>query len=123
MHPGTPGFTELSNPTPGRWFNTDAYALPPLIPGTSIRDYGNVGRHPPYARSDGIANFDLSIFRKFPFGEGNFVEFRAELFNAFNSPAFGLPNGNFSSTNFGTVTSTLAAIPERQVQLGLKIVF
>ena len=65
----------------------------------------------------------MSIFRKFPFGEGNFVEFRAEMFNAFNSPAYNLPNGSLSSTNFGTVTSTLAAIPERQVQLDLKIVF
>jgi hypothetical protein len=91
MHPGTPGFTELSNPTP--------------------------------ARSDGVVNFDLSIFREFPFGEAKFVEFRAELFNAFNTPACNLPNGNFSSTNFGAVTSTLGAIPERQVQLGLKIIF
>ena len=72
---------------------------------------------------DGVANFDLSIFRQFPFGEGKMVEFRVEFFNAFNSPAYNLPNANLSSTAFGLVTSTLATIPERQIQLGLKIQF
>ena len=123
LRPLLVGDPELSNPTPTRWFNTDAYVLPPVIPGTTIRSYGNVGRHPPYARSDGVANFDLSIFRQFPFGEGKRVDFRVEFFNAFNSPVFNLPQGNFSSTNFGVVTSTQQSITERQIQLGVKIIF
>ena len=123
LRPILVGDPELSNPTPTRWFNTGAYQLPPVIPGTTIRSYGNVGRHPPFARSDGVANFDLSIFRQFPFGEGKRVEFRAEFFNAFNSPVFNLPQGNLSSTNFGVVTSTQRSITERQIQLGVKIIF
>ena len=92
-------------------------------PGSTVLGYGNVGRHPPYARTDGVANFDLSIFRQFPFGEGRFLEFRFEFFNAFNSPVYGTPSANFSSTNFGQVTSTLGTIPERQIQIGGKIIF
>jgi hypothetical protein len=113
----------LSNPTPARWFNTDAYQFPTPLPGSTVLGYGNVGRHPPYARTDGVTNFDLSVFRQFPFGEGKFVEFRAEFFNAFNTPVFDAPDANLSSTRFGVVSSTLSTIPERQIQFGLKIVF
>ena len=73
--------------------------------------------------ADGVTNFDLSIFRQFPFSEGKFVELRAEFFNAFNTPVFGTPDSNLSSTRFGIVSGTLSTIPERQIQFGLKIVF
>ena len=51
------GDPHLGNPTPARWFNTDAFAAP--APFT----FGNSGRHA--LRSDGVTNFDLSLFRDF----------------------------------------------------------
>lgn len=48
-------------------------------------------------------------------------EFRLEVFNLMNRTNFGAPNGNRSSTAFGTITS-LATTP-RQVQLGFKVNF
>ena len=71
---------------------------------------------------DGRANFDLSLFRKFPlpWREGMLLEFRAEAFNAFNSTMFDAPTSNMSNANFGKVTS---ASGERQIQLGLKVIF
>jgi hypothetical protein len=104
----------LSNPTPERWINTDAFAVP--APFT----FGNAGRN--ILRADGRANFDLSIFRHFrlPFREGARLEFRVESFNAFNSTQFNAPTSNLSNSNFGKV---LSAEGERQFQIGMKLLF
>lgn len=39
-------------------------------------------------RAVGLVNFDLSAFKRFPFGEKRFVQFRADFFNAFNHARF-----------------------------------
>lgn len=84
-----------------------------------MRQYGDSGRH--NVRTDGVSNFDLSVFRQFRFMESKLVEFRLEMFNAFNTPTFGTPGRLFSRPNFGVVSST--ALPERNIQMGLKVVF
>lgn len=103
----------LSNPTPQLWFNTGVFAVP--APFT----YGNSGRF--ILRSDGTANVDFSIFRIFPIKESKNLEFRAEMFNAFNTPVYAAPNGDISSSSFGQVTST--ANQARQIQFALKLRF
>ena len=109
------GDPHLSNPTPSRWFNTDAFRAP--APFT----FGNSGRHA--LRSDGVTNFDLSLFRDFPLPgrEGMKLQFRAESFNAFNHADFAIPVQNLSRSNFGVVTATQRRA--RQFQLGLKFIF
>jgi hypothetical protein len=52
--------------------------------------------------------------------EGSKLEFRAELFNAFNHTQFGQPNGNINDAAFGLVTT---ARPPRIVQMSLKLLF
>jgi hypothetical protein len=63
--------------------------------------------------------------------EGMNLEFRAELFNAFNHAQFNLPDGNITDTQtvspdtgrlqgFGTITS---AKDPRIMQLSLKLLF
>jgi hypothetical protein len=49
------------------------------------------------------------------------LEFRAEFFNAFNSPHFDNPNTVLGNANYGRVTST--AFPAREIQLGIKLLF
>jgi len=49
------------------------------------------------------------------------LEFRAEIFNLTNTPAFGQPNGVLGNAAFGTIIST-AADP-RVIQFGLKANF
>jgi hypothetical protein len=39
-------------------------------------------------RADKINNWDLTIFKNFPIGEHKKLQFRAEMFNAFNHPQF-----------------------------------
>ena len=106
------GAVAVSNPTPARSIDTSMVGWPDFVPGTSVRQYGNSGRH--NVRTDGVSNFDLSLFRQFPFMESKFVEFRLQVFNAFNTPTFGTPERLFSQPNFGIVSST--ALPERNIQ-------
>jgi len=107
------GNATLSSPTAAKWFNTSAFAVP------SPFTFGNFGRY--RLRGDGRVNFDLSIFRQFPIRERKMLEFRAEMFNAFNSPVFSAPDRNILSGTFGKVFST--ANQARQIQLALKIIF
>ena len=107
------GDIKLSNPTPAKWFNTSAFAVPAAF------TFGTAGRH--ILRTDGYENFDFSIFRQFPFTEGKWLEFRAEMFNAFNGIVYGTPTGDILSSSFGQVFGT--ANQARQVQLALKFIF
>ena len=81
------GNPEVSNPTPARWFNPGAFEAPAAF------TFGNVGRNT--LRSDGVLNFDFSVFRQFPLGEAKSLEIRIEAFNAFNSPVYGIPGQEF----------------------------
>jgi hypothetical protein len=78
----------------------------------------------------GQVTLDFSMTKAFPIGNGNRIQFRAEMFNALNRANFGTPNltvvaGSASaptiSPTFGRITSTSTAA--RQVQLGLKLIF
>jgi hypothetical protein len=106
---------KLSNPTPAKWFNTGAFAIPAL--GT----YGSVGRDT--MRSDPYKNFDLSLFRQFPITETKQVEFRFEMFNAFNQVVYAPPDAALADGPklFGVVSST--GNIARQMQFGLKLYF
>ncbi len=104
----------LDSPTPARWFNTGAFATP--APFT----FGNTGRN--ILRRDGTSNFDISFFRQFPLSavrEGMRLDFRVEMFNAFNSPVYAQPGNNFSNPNFGAVSSTFNRA--RIIQMALKL--
>jgi hypothetical protein len=113
VRPNLVGDPTLSNPTPQRWFNTQAFAAPARY------TFGNLGRNA--FRSQAFWNIDLSIFRNFPFGETRSVEFRAEAFNVLNTVIYGTPVTTFGVPSFGTVSTT--ANNPRQLQFGLKVIF
>jgi hypothetical protein len=54
-------------------------------------------------------------------GEKADLEFRAEVFNLTNTPAFAQPNGVLGSATFGRITAT--ASDPRVLQFGLKLNF
>jgi outer membrane receptor protein involved in Fe transport len=95
------------------WLNTNAFAWP------AAYTFGTEGRND--LRMDWTRNFDLSLFRSFPFGESKRLEFRAEAFNAFNTPRFGEPDAYIDDYTFGEVYST--SNNPRQIQLALKFYF
>jgi hypothetical protein len=65
---------------------------------------------------------NLSMFKNFPIWERVKMEFRAEAFNAFNTPEFGDPNTTATSSLFGIVPNTQANDP-RAIQMALRLTF
>ena len=95
-----------------RWFNLSAFQIPALY------TYGNAGRNILYG--PGTRNLNVKFGKNFLFAERWRLEFRAEMFNAFNTPNFGVPNPNVDLPQGGQITTVKNA---RQVQLGLKLGF
>jgi hypothetical protein len=103
-----------------QYFDPNAFVQP--LPGT----YGNVGRNT--LQGPRLYETDLSVAKRFAFGERLNLQFRAEFFNLFNHTNFNTPNpvvyasatGGPSPTA-GVITST--ATTSRQVQLGLKLLW
>jgi len=111
---GVPGSAEQRL---GAWFNTSCFSQPAAF------TFGDESRTDPTIRTDGIRNFDVSLFKNFPFGpEGRFVlQFRSEFFNVFNTPQFGYPNQTFGTSQFGQVTSQINN--PRLIQFALRLSF
>jgi len=95
------------------WLNPAAFQIP------AVFTYGTEGRND--LREDWPRNFDISLFRSFPFTETKNLEFRCEFFNAFNTPRFGQPDSTPGDQYFGQVSSTANA--PRIIQLALKFYF
>jgi hypothetical protein len=112
---GVTPFANKGAPSPYgmNWLNTAAFATP------AAYTFGTEGRND--LRMDWPRNFDLSFFRSFPFAENKRLEFRGELFNAFNTPLFGQPDSTVNDQYFGQINYT--ANSARVIQLALKLYF
>jgi hypothetical protein len=105
---------------PNQYFNPMAFLQP--LSGT----YGNVGRN--VLEGPSLAQFDLSLAKRWTLTERLSLQFRSEFFNLFNRTNLNTPNpvvyaaatGGPSPTA-GVITST--ATTSRQVQLGLKLLW
>ena len=106
------------------YFDPNAFA-----PVTAVR-FGNSGRNT--LRGPGLANIDASLFRNVTFA-GRTLQFRAEVFNLTNRPAFNNPGANASAPTRaadGTILNlngyteiTSAQATERQVRFALRFTF
>jgi hypothetical protein len=99
----------------------NGYLNPAAFSAPAAYTYGNVSRTLPDVRGPRYSNLDLSVFKIFAITERMKLQFRAEAFNATNSPMFGLPNQAFGNANFGLITSQ--ANKPRQVQMALRLYF
>ena len=81
--------------------------------------YGNAGRDILFG--PGRVNFDVSLFKDFMIREPLKVQFRAESFNVFNTPQFGLPNATIGNPQ-APVISSIVGNP-RQMQVALRLQF
>jgi hypothetical protein len=101
----------------GKWFNTSCFTQPDAY------TFGNESREDPNLRAAGVANWDLSAYKTFPFtanGKAN-LQFRVEAFNVFNRVQFGYPGETQGNSNFGVVSS-VNNLP-RLVQFALRLGF
>ncbi|MPY86303.1 MAG: hypothetical protein GEU99_00090 [Luteitalea sp.] len=99
----------------------DSYLLADAFAAPEPFTFGDVGRTLSDVRGPRFSNLDFSVFKSFRIREALNVQFRCEVFNATNSPMFGLPNQSFGSAGFGAITSQ--ANNPRQIQFALRIVF
>jgi len=112
----------ITTGTLNQWFDPTAFALPPA------GQLGHVGRDTlvgPHMR-----NVDFSLLKDTAvprISEQFRVQFRAEFFNIFNHANWGNPNNAVfvSGGGFNPVAGqiTTLAVPMRQIQFALKVVF
>ncbi len=95
-----------------RWFDLAAFA-----PAAQFT-FGNSGRG--ILVGPGSINVDFGIQREFPLGETRRLQFRWEMFNAFNRANFSVPNSAIGNPLAGVISATG---PARVMQLGLKLYF
>jgi len=115
---------------PKQWFNPLMFTPGPVgFLGTAGRD---MLRGPHLSNVDFSLNKDTAVHF---LGEAGQVQFRAEFFNIFNHPNFGIPVGNTFSgavtdksefvenpaNNSGSITNTVTT--SRQIQVSLKVIF
>jgi hypothetical protein len=111
--PGVSPVLPRSQQTATRFFNTDAFTAP--APYT----FGNAGRDTITGPGNNI--FDFALQRRFSVREGHTVEFRAESFNAFNHPNWGIAGNN---PDFGPFFGQIFASGDpRRMQFALRYDF
>ena len=86
---------------------------------------GNAPRYFPGLRTDGIHNVDMSLFKEFTPRESMKVQLRADVFNGFNHPRFGLPNTAWDpgDQTFGIISSSAQGFRARYLQFGARFEF
>lgn len=101
------------NPTTDRLFNPGAFSLPaPYTFGNAASIYS--------VRNPFSYDEDISIFKNFPIRESMSLQFRTEMFNAFNRVVFSGPDTTVGDPNFGIMQGTNTP---RVIQLAGKIIF
>ncbi|HUE03762.1 MAG TPA: TonB-dependent receptor [Bryobacteraceae bacterium] len=81
----------------------NTYFLPDAFTSGPAGAFGDANRR--FFHGPGIVNTDLGVSKWIPINESMHVEIRGEFFNIFNHTQFNNPDGNFSSSLFGVVTS------------------
>jgi hypothetical protein len=94
------------------FLNRKSFALP------AIGTFGNVGKDA--LVGPGSVQWDMGIFKNFPFRERYRIQLRGEFFNVINRANFSNPSNSVTAGAFGSITSS--ADP-RIGQLALKVIF
>ena len=116
--PNVTGPVQTQNPHNPGPNGANTYFLPGAFSAQALGTFGDANRR--FFSGPGIFNTDFALEKTTAVTERTFVLFRAEFFNIFNHTQFNNPSGNFSSSNFGVVTSARAP---RIGQLSLKFAF
>jgi hypothetical protein len=138
---GMPGAVVVSNPelpegqqTRNRWFNTCTLMLNGTRSNCASPDEQVAWRQPtpgeivvnsarmPNIRVHSLPQVNVSMFKNFQIRERARLEFRAEWFNASNSPIYGQPGTGYTSASFGVVVPDQTNLA-RVGQVALRLVF
>src|SRR5207247_1673763 len=99
--------------TLAKWFDTSCFNTTDLLASQLAGNFrfGDSGRN--VLSGPGFNDFDFAALKRFSLGERFKLEFRAELYNMWNTPNFDYPSVRITSANFGKITNTNG--PARQV--------
>ena len=114
LRPDLTGNPNVSDPSPARWYNPEAYSTPAEF------TFGNAGRNS--LVGPGTRTADLYMRKDFKLGDRARLEFRIEAFNVFNHPNFGLPD-NYVDDGESAGTITYTSLSQRQIQIGARLGF
>ncbi len=67
-------------------------------------------------------NFNFALMKDFRVTERNSLQFRAEVYNIFNTPQFALPGNNPDAPGGASISSTLQN-NQREIQFAVKWTF
>lgn len=113
---GTPSATnpDITCPaqvkTRANWYNPCAFADPPLASSvtTPITGAANILPYLGSPRSQisgpGYERIDMTMTKNFPTFAGQYFQFRADVFNLFNTPTWGVPSNTSTSSLGGLIT-------------------
>ncbi len=104
----------VDNPTVDRWYDRSAFVPVP----TGAYRFGNSGRN--ILDGPGTIIINMSLSRRFRFGEGKALQYRVEAFNLPNHPNFLLPENNVDIATAGTIRR---ARNPRNMQMSLRFEF
>jgi hypothetical protein len=100
------------DPIVDKFLNRAAFVQP-------VGELGNAPRINPDVRRFWNLTENMSVAKTIRAGRSLDMDIRVEAFNIFNRVVWGAPETNFSSNNFGVISSQ-ANLP-RQMQLGVKL--
>jgi len=116
--------TPAGGSTIGQWLNPAAFAPP------ASKTWGDLPRDA--ARGPAAWQMDAGVGKRVLLTERANLQFRAEFFNIFNHPQYGLPGADFTGSGFGvisqTVNTTTPVSPvgsgtPREIQFAVKVAF
>jgi Carboxypeptidase regulatory-like domain/TonB dependent receptor len=96
-----------------KWFDTTAFPTPAQY------TFGDSGRN--ILVGPGFHDIDLGLSRTISLLESTTLEIRAEAFNLFNTPQFGLPNATLNQSTTAVISSVLN--PQREIQFAGRLRF
>jgi hypothetical protein len=101
-----------------QWFKTSDFVMPD-VNGTNPQWFGNSGRN--ILTAPGEQVWDISFLKRTRVTEsGSMLEFRVQLFNAFNHVNFEQPGSWFGTETFGVISN---ADDAREIEIAVKYSF
>jgi hypothetical protein len=119
---GTSGYDHTSGACTTGYWNCPAFTDPNPNPGPDVPYvFGNMPRNSANIRGFAFYDEDFGINKAIPLNDRMKMDFRGELFNAFNRHSFNKPDSGVQDDNFGQITSTL--LGPRNVQFTMRITY
>ncbi len=109
--------------TIAEWFSTNCFTVAPLEAALAAGhpEYGNEA--PGAVVGPPSNDLDFALLKEIRMSERFHLEFRGEFYDFLNVPSFAYPGATVGTATFGEITGTKNPDTEREVQLGLKLLF